>query len=301
MPLVSVCIPTYDRPQVLCRALDSVLRQTLQDFEIVVSFDAGPCDYAELIRNRYPDPRVRTVVQPSNLGILENFNACIGASSGAIVKPLCDDDELAPRCLEYAVEALHAAEFVSIDNVLWDGLGAYEWPETGPVEWIVRRRGLSPASLRVDCISPTNIAFTRRVWREAGPYRRAYGNSFDYDFTMRVYAEFDSVRIATPLCLFRRWELSETYKNTQPCEILCQLAAILEELAARYPEFRGNVSSRALRVGADLVVGFFVEARHGRYHWRELREGLHRVLRTQWRLLGGHRRAAAKADVSSDQ
>jgi hypothetical protein len=227
------------------------------------------------------DSRIRLIRQPTRLGILGNFNAAIQAAAAERIKPLGDDDELAPRCLEHAIEALKIAEFVSIANILWDGLAPYEWTDSSPVESAFRRRGLHPDSLRVDCISPTNIAFSRRVWQQLGPYRCGYGNAFDYDFTMRAYAEFDSVRIETPLCLFRRWELSESCQNTRSLDNCRDLAAILEELARQYPEWAGNVARRALRLGPDLMIGFVKQSRDQRPPWKELGEGLGHLLRTE--------------------
>jgi len=61
-PIVSVCIPTYNRAAMLKNAMDSVLAQTFGDFELIVS-DNASSDGTEALVRSYRDERIRYVKQ----------------------------------------------------------------------------------------------------------------------------------------------------------------------------------------------------------------------------------------------
>ena len=64
MPLVTVIIPTINRPQLVERAVRSALDQTLTDIEVMVVVD-GPDDATTTVLGRIDDPRVRIVPLPA--------------------------------------------------------------------------------------------------------------------------------------------------------------------------------------------------------------------------------------------
>ncbi|MEO5803436.1 MAG: glycosyltransferase family 2 protein [Verrucomicrobiota bacterium] len=104
-PLVSICTPTYNRPDFLERAIRSCLAQTYQNFEIIVT-DNSTNDSSEKLISRLSDPRIRYFKNEKNLGPVGNTNRATALARGKYIKILMDDDLLKPRCLELMVEAL---------------------------------------------------------------------------------------------------------------------------------------------------------------------------------------------------
>jgi glycosyltransferase involved in cell wall biosynthesis len=100
MVKVSVCIPTYNYGHFVGDAIESVLSQTLQDFEIIIS-DNASTDDTEAVVSRYAvdDPRIRYVRNQTNLGMVANWNRCLSLATGEYVKFLCADDLLEKDCL----------------------------------------------------------------------------------------------------------------------------------------------------------------------------------------------------------
>ena len=76
MPAVSVCIPTYNYARFLGSAIESVIAQTFEDFELIVSDNASTDDTQAVIAS-YDDPRIRAYRNDHNLGLFGNFSRCL--------------------------------------------------------------------------------------------------------------------------------------------------------------------------------------------------------------------------------
>lgn len=103
-PLVSVIVPTYNRPDMLRETIQSVLNQTFTNFEIVVVNDAGQ-DVQE-ITNSFNDHRIRYIAHETNKGLAAARNTGIRAAKGKYIAYLDDDDIYYPEHLEVLVNYL---------------------------------------------------------------------------------------------------------------------------------------------------------------------------------------------------
>src|SRR5690349_8432002 len=98
-PLFSVVVTTYNREDIVRRCVDSVLAQTLDDFEVVVVDDASTDDTVAALE-RYEDPRVRVVAHEVNRGISSGRHTGASAAKGEWVVVVDSDWELYPHTLE---------------------------------------------------------------------------------------------------------------------------------------------------------------------------------------------------------
>jgi glycosyltransferase involved in cell wall biosynthesis len=94
-PLVSVGIPTFDRPAGLRRTLQLICRQTYQNLEILISDNASPGPETEQVVREFSqvDPRIKYFCQPANFGPLANFRFVLAKASGDYFMWAADDDE----------------------------------------------------------------------------------------------------------------------------------------------------------------------------------------------------------------
>jgi glycosyltransferase involved in cell wall biosynthesis len=109
---VTIGIPSRNRLDYLTAAMASVLLQTYQNLEVIVSDDEstdGTWEYLTAIK----DPRVRAIRQKSKLGMVPNFNAVLELATGELFMLLSDDDLLEPT----AIEKLSAP--------FWEGCGGH--------------------------------------------------------------------------------------------------------------------------------------------------------------------------------
>jgi glycosyltransferase involved in cell wall biosynthesis len=97
--LVSVVIPTLDRPKLLLRAINSVLRQTYQEIEVIVVIDRPDKDTVSAVQS-VDDPRVQLILNPYSCTGAGARNAGADRATGEWIAFLDDDDEWLPKKLE---------------------------------------------------------------------------------------------------------------------------------------------------------------------------------------------------------
>src|SRR5689334_2931960 len=97
-PLVSILIPTLDRPRYLREAIEAALAQTYRNLEVLV-FDNGTLEETRAVVEDAAahDPRLIFRRHPRNLGMSANFNALADAARGEFVVTIGDDDRLLPE------------------------------------------------------------------------------------------------------------------------------------------------------------------------------------------------------------
>ncbi len=115
--LVSVILTTYKRSHLLMKAVDSVLKGSYENIELIIVNDCSPDNTDEVVR-QIDDNRIKYVKLSKNSGVLAARNRGFNAASGEIITILDDDDVLVPDALRLIVDA-----FSHIDpkerGILW--------------------------------------------------------------------------------------------------------------------------------------------------------------------------------------
>jgi GT2 family glycosyltransferase len=119
MPKVSVVIPTFGRPELLKRAIDSVLEQTVQDLEVITVVDGDDPKTAAYLAS-ITDPRSRYIIHDSKKGAGMARNTGAIASKGEWVAFLDDDDHWLPEKLagQLAVAPAEPAVIINKSHVI---------------------------------------------------------------------------------------------------------------------------------------------------------------------------------------
>ena len=92
--MVSVILPTYNRAQLVLESIYSVLNQTYSDLELIIIDDQSKDNTDEVVGKYLSDPRVSYYKNPSNLGLVGNFNRALELAGGDYIKFLLADDKL---------------------------------------------------------------------------------------------------------------------------------------------------------------------------------------------------------------
>lgn len=110
-PEVSVVIATYRRPQLLARAITSVLAQTMNDLEVIV-VDDEPSDKTQAVAASFSEERVRYLRHEHNRGLPAARNTGIRAARGRYIAFLDDDDQWISTKLERQLKLIEGHDAV---------------------------------------------------------------------------------------------------------------------------------------------------------------------------------------------
>ncbi len=106
-PLVSVIMPAYNVEPYIAEAIDSVLKQTFVEFELIIADDASADGTLSIIRS-YNDPRIRVVQHLENLGYVGNMNFLFQEAKGDFILIQDADDYCDPNRISYLSNFLKA-------------------------------------------------------------------------------------------------------------------------------------------------------------------------------------------------
>lgn len=107
-PLVTIGIPTFERPQLLARALGAVARQDYPNLQVLVADNATPGDETRRVVDSFRQsiPALSYTRHSRNIGAYNNFMFLLGLAQGQYFMWLADDDEISPNYVSSLVDLL---------------------------------------------------------------------------------------------------------------------------------------------------------------------------------------------------
>jgi glycosyltransferase involved in cell wall biosynthesis len=219
-PKISVLLPNYNYGRYLESAIESVLSQDFTDFEFIISDDASSDNSAEIIQAyAAKDARIRSFIQPGNLGMVTHWNWCLRQARGEYIKYLFGDDSLssphALSALAGLLEANPSAMLATSARELIDAEGRFI------TLWnFIKRNGLSKgdgvARLCLFCVEnyigePTAVMF-RASAAERG-FDSSYRQLVDLEMWLHLLKQGNLAYTEEPLCQFRQHAEQQTAAN----------------------------------------------------------------------------------------
>ncbi len=184
MPLVSVVIPTYNRSDVLTRAINSVLMQDFKDYELII-VDDGSTDRTREILDGY-STRIRIAVQ-QHAGVSAARNRGIELASGELIAFLDSDDEWLPLKLGKQVQRWNSnkTDFICHTDEIWIRGGRIISQKA-----IHRKQGgwFFERALERCLISPSSAIISAPLLEKVGGFDESLPAAEDYDLWLRVTA-----------------------------------------------------------------------------------------------------------------
>lgn len=176
MPLVTVSMPAFNSERYIAEAIESILAQTYQNFELII-VDDGSTDRTREIIESYTDPRIIKVYSDQNRGLITTRNRIAQLAKGKYLALLDADDQAYPDRL-----ALQVA-FLEANNA--DLCGADHWTlnqVTGQLKSSKQRHANADIHALLSVCSPVcNPAMMGRleIFRQF-PYKASYLHAEDY-------------------------------------------------------------------------------------------------------------------------
>lgn len=104
-PIVSICLPTFNGAATVSETIQSILRQSFQEWELVISDDEST-DNTLIKIAEFDDPRIRIISSRQRTTPADNWNHCTEHAQGKYIKVMGQDDLLLSHCLESEVEIM---------------------------------------------------------------------------------------------------------------------------------------------------------------------------------------------------
>lgn len=195
-PFFSIIIPTYNRADFLKIAVDSVLNQNFNDYELII-VDDGSTDKTKDIIINIKDKRLKYIRQPHK-GISVARNIGLRKAKGKFISFLDSDDRFCKNKLTITFDYIknHPACKVFHTEEIWYRNGNLQ-PQK-----LHHKKPSGPAFknvVKLCCIGMSTATIKKEVFNKIGGFDKKLMVCEDYDFWLRVTAKFDIFLI--PYCL----------------------------------------------------------------------------------------------------
>ena len=225
-PMVSICIPTFNRPDLLREAVMSCFNQTYSDFEIVITDNSTTDDSLKMMKG-FDDPRIRYYKNGGNIGAHASSVRALSLANGKYIKWLMDDDLMKPEFLALTVAVLekHPSAGVAMAPMdLIDSCGRHIIPRFYVFramdyryryrvgDGLVDRKTILHDFLVRDypCCVPSGVLFRRELYRCVGDFDPLTDFAGDLDLCMRAALRYDFYYIDQVLSSWRYFPLNHT-------------------------------------------------------------------------------------------
>lgn len=246
-PLVSFCIPTFNRAKFLRKTLESALNQTVNDFEIIIVDDASTDSTEEVVRG-VSDKRIRYFRNQKNLGVPKNYNYVFSLARGEFLCLLEDHDLLEPNYLKellplFKVHPTLAFAFCAIMMIDQNGNKQIKYSHSLP-KIIPGNKALRMFLTRLTCpCSLTTLIRRSSLADLKEPFSLKFWWYADINLWMQLVAKGDLGYVNSPLLQMRIREENHFLKDKE-WETLFAVDQIHQEnWKLLYPKrsFRGKV------------------------------------------------------------
>lgn len=209
-PRVSVVIKSYNHEPFVAQAIESVLGQSCQDFEIVVTDDASTDGTADVIRS-FADQRISLAVHARNRGISEAMNATLARARGEYIAILNSDDYALPDRLARQVSFLDARPDVdalfgmarSVDESGSHVANYVDFRQALALPDFSRASWLRQFFLRGNVLCAPTAMIRRAAYERVGRYDRRLTNLQDLDMWVRMIPDHNIHVLDEELSAFR--------------------------------------------------------------------------------------------------
>lgn len=249
---VSIVIPTYNRSELLKKAVKSLQVQTCQNIEIIIVDDCSSDDTAEVVKNM-KDVRIRYIKHETNKGGSEARNTGLKQANGKFIGFLDSDDQWLPDKLE---KQLNAFKENPSAGVVYTGVKVVN--ENRVIEEVIPqyKGNLLTKLIEGNCLNTTSsILVKKELLIEVGGFDGSFPSCQDWDLYLRLalITNFDYVK--DPLVLFYQHDGERITTNKRASaqghmQIFKKYKEIAKEQDTRtFQQFIFNISKIILKIG----------------------------------------------------
>lgn len=282
MPKISIVLPTYNGAKYVTEAINSVLAQSLTDWELLIVYSPSEDNTLELISPfANQDERIRIIHHPKDEGRLPGaLNAGFEQAKGEYYTWLSDDNEFRPQSLADMLQIL----VTQADYILVYSDCTIINEETGQAH--LNRKLASRYLAEKNVVTPS---FLYRSWlhKRIGGYRRQYFLAEDYDFWIRSYDEGKFYHLNEDLQIYRFHDTSLTLEHTRQHQDKNRVRILHDALENRIWTQKPEARARIYYYLSRIAQGNYQVNETRRYWLQALRFAPILILRLTLRDRGG--------------
>ena len=222
MPTVSVIMASYNHEKYVGQAVQSVLDQTYQDFELVITDDGSSDNTADEIA-KFNDPRIRLFRFPENRGQFVATNNCLRNACGKYVAVLNSDDVFLPSKLERQIRFLdeHAevGAVFSLVRIIDEQGRILRGKKTFLSENMSRFEWLNRFFYKGNRLCHPSVMVRRQCHEVIGGYDERYAQLADYDLWIRLCMRYELHITPDELVAFRLLPRDANMSSRRPDSI----------------------------------------------------------------------------------
>lgn len=253
-PLVTIAIPTYNRADTFLKhTLDSVVRQSYQNLEIIVS-DNCSIDNTENLVNGFNDPRIKYIKHSHNIGHSNNFKFCLEQARGECFLLLQDDDLIDHDFVEICLKAVNYScldiGVIRTGTRFIDSDGNWLWEMPNRVgELSTAKYFLEYLSFKTGIYLCSTLFNTKRL-REVGGFHSKHSLLLDVMAVAKLSSQFGRKDIQESKASNRKHLIELTYsvKIQEWCEESFLLVDVMCNLVAEK-----NMKLKVRREGRNFI------------------------------------------------
>lgn len=195
-PLVSVIIPTFNRAEVVARAVNSVLNQTFKDFECIV-VDDGSTDETGSVLLEFAD-KIK-LIKTENRGVSAARNLGAELAKGMYIAFLDSDDEWKPQKLQKQLDFMQKSGFrITQTDETWVRNGKFV---NKSAKYIRPSGYIFYNCLEVCAVTPSSVMMEKTLFFEYGGFDETFPVCEDYDLWLRMSLRENFGLIDEPLII----------------------------------------------------------------------------------------------------
>lgn len=264
-PKVSVLMSVHNGGAFLRLAVDSILAQTLENFEFIVVDDASSDDSMQVLKS-FQDRRLKLLPLTANIGLVGALNLALEHARGELIARMDADDESVPDRLRLQVQAMesHPAVVLLGTQYLCVDEGGKPLPSPVlPTDDAVLQRDLMDSNV----FCHPSIMLRATAVRAAGGYRALGGRyAQDYDLWLRLAERGEVMNLPQSLLRYRVHGNQVTVRNAVEQKRAAELYRVLARQRRRgveedLPAARGAVERMAGRIRAECAADLLRRAR----------------------------------------
>ena len=259
-PDISVVMPVYNAVGYLYDAIESVLKQSFKNFELLL-IDDGSTDHSKDIIHQFEDERIILIKNEINQGLIFSLNKAIGLARGKYIARMDADDLCLPFRLQEQFTYLENNPNISVLAGYIDFINEYGAPKG---LWPMDRKANTPALIRKAMITACCIAHPSIMARTAilqqYPFAQQQKAIEDYDLWLRILADgYEIDKLQKSILQYRVHENSVTQVDNLKNNVYFKIARCKRKfLAAAFK--KGRINTFTIRVFfrmlVDYVLGF---------------------------------------------